>query len=189
LVDFVEEVEEQLRSERYASLARRYLPWFGAALAATVVGWLGAWGYQSWNESNIAKASVTFDKAVTALASGDQAAAAAGFAQVAQSGPPAYKTLALMEQANTSVQAGDAKKAARQFDAAAKAAPNEIFRNLAQLRAAQAIMDTAPYAQVETRLKPLIGDKKPTRSRPAKCSPWPSCRPAACRMRGRISTP
>ena len=44
VVDFVEEVEEQLRSDRYRSFAQRAWPWFVAALVAVVIGWLAAWG-------------------------------------------------------------------------------------------------------------------------------------------------
>ena len=54
VVDFIEEVEERLRSDRYATLARRILPWFLAAVLAVIVGWLGVWGYRAWRDrSNV----------------------------------------------------------------------------------------------------------------------------------------
>jgi hypothetical protein len=161
LVDFIEEVEEQLRAERYATLTRRFLPWFAIALIATVVGWLGVWGYDSWRDHRIGAASVAYDKGLTALAGGDQAGAFDAFGTVAKDGPAAYRTLALMQQANIRFGADSAAEAIRLYDAAAKAAPSPILRDLASLRAAQVAMDTAPYAQVESRLKPLIGDKHP----------------------------
>ena len=161
MVDFVEEVEEQLRAERYANLARRWLPWFAAALVAVIVGWLGVWGYDSWRDRNIGIASVAYDKALTALATGDQTAAFDGFAALGKSGPAAYRTLALMQQANIRSVANQPLEAAGFFDQAAKAAPNAILKDLASFRAAQTIMDVAPYAEVEGRLKTLIGDGKP----------------------------
>jgi hypothetical protein len=161
LVDFVEEVEERLRSERYAGLARRYLPWFIAAVVASVVGWLGIWGYDTWRDRNIGQASITYDKALVELAGGDLTGAYNGFAPIAKSGPAGYRTLALMQQANIRLSAGKAGEAVALYDVAAKAAPNPIFGDLARLRAAQVLMDTAPYAQVETRLKPLVGDDRP----------------------------
>ncbi len=161
MVDFVEEVEEQLRSERYATFARLYLPWFAALLLAVVVGWLGVWGYDTWRHRNIGAASLAYDKALTALASGDQAGAYDGLGQIAKDGPAAYRTLALMQQANIRLAAGKSDAAAGLFDAAAKAAPNSILKDLASLRAAQALIDTAPYPQVETRLKPLMAEKRP----------------------------
>lgn len=161
MVDFVEEVEEQLRAERYGKLARRYLPWFIAAVVATTVGWLGVWGYNTWQDRNIGTASLTYDKGVVTLSGGDQTGAFNAFSSVAKDGPAAYRTLALLQQGNIRLAADQTIEAEGLYDAAAKAAPNDVLRDLAALRASQAIMDTAPYAQVETRLKALIGEKHP----------------------------
>ncbi len=161
MVDFIEEVDEQLRADRYRALARRTLPWFFAALAAIVIGWGGAAGYQYWRNQNIDKAAGAYDKAMTALAQGDETGAYAGFDTLAKTGPAGYKTLALLQQGNIRLAADKAVEAAALYDAAAKAAPNDILGDAARLKAALALLDTAPYAQMETRLKPLIGGGKP----------------------------
>lgn len=161
MVDFVEEVEEQLRAERYTALAQRVLPWFAAALTALVVGWLGVWGYHLWQDKNIATASVAYEKALTALTTGDQTGAYNAFDAVAKSGPAGYRALALMQQGDIRAMADKGADAAVLYDAAAKVAPNPIFADLARLRAALALMDTAPYPLIKTRLEALIGDKKP----------------------------
>lgn len=161
MVDFVEEVEERLRAERYGSLARRYLPWIIAAVVAAVVGWLGIWGFDAWRDRNIGQASIAYDKGMTDLAGGDTSGAYDAFAPIAKTGPAGYRTLALMQQANIRLGAGKADEAGALYDAAAKAAPNPILGDLARLRAAQVLMDTAPYAQIETRLKPLAADNRP----------------------------
>ncbi len=161
MVDFVEEVEERLRAERYASFANRWLPLIIAALAAVVIGWLGVWGWRTWQDRNISRASVAYDSAMTSLGSGDQTGAFSALAPVAKDGPAAYKTLALMAQADIRLGADKPSEAASLYDQAAKAAPNPTMRDLARLRAAQVLMDTAPYPQIQTRLQPLIGDKKP----------------------------
>lgn len=161
MVDFVEEVEDELRAERLAKFARTYLPWFGALLGATVVGWLGVWGYDSWTHRNIDAASLKYDKAINALVAGDQVTANGELTGLASDGPSGYRYLALMEQGNLRLASGAADQAGALFDHAAQIAPNAILGDLARLRAAHAVMDTAPYAQIETRLKPLIGDKKP----------------------------
>jgi len=161
VVDFIEEVDEQLRADRYRALARRTLPWFFAALAAIVIGWSGAAGYQYWRNQNIDKAAAVYDKAMTALSQGDETGAYAGFDTLSKSGPAGYKTLALIQQGNIRLAADKAVEAAALYDAAAKAAPNPILGDGARLKAALALLDTAPYAQLETRLKPLIGGGKP----------------------------
>jgi hypothetical protein len=161
VVDFIEEVEEHLRSDRYRAFARRSWPWFAALLAAVIAAFLAVWGYDSWRDRNVAAASVTYDKALTELAQGDQTGAYNDFEPIARSGPAGYKTLALMEQGNIRLAAHKDADAAALFDKAAKAAPNHILGDLASLRAALALMDTAPYPQLQVRLTALIGEKKP----------------------------
>ncbi len=161
MVDFVEEVEERLRAERYASLASRWLPWVGVALVALIVGWLGVWGYRAWQTQNVGRASVAFDAAQTALGSGDQTGAFTSLSGLAKDGPPAYRTLALMTQGDIRLGAGKGAEAAALFDAAAKAAPNAILRDMSRLKAAMALMDTAAQPDVQARLEALIGPAKP----------------------------
>jgi hypothetical protein len=161
VVDFIEEVEERLRSDRYRAILRRAWPWAAALLAAVIAAFLGVWGYQTWNSHNIAKASVAYDKAMTELAQGDTTGAYNDFNPVAASGPAGYRTLALMSQGDIRLGAGKGEDAAKLFDQAASVAPDPVFADLAKLRAALAVLDTAPYAQLETRLTPLIGQGKP----------------------------
>jgi len=161
VVDFVEEVEEQLRAERYNALARRAAPWFVVALVATILGWLGVWGFHVWRDRNLGAASVAYDKGVAALASGDQTGGYTDFAPIAKDGPAAYRTLALIQQGNIRMMAGKAEEAAALYDSAARVAPNVILGDLARLKAALALMDSAPFPQLQTRLSALIGQKKP----------------------------
>lgn len=161
MVDFVEEVEEQLRAERYASLFRRFLPWFLVALAATIIGWLGAWAWQNWESRQIGAASIAYEKAVGFLSQGDLPDAEKTLAPLTQGAPGGYKTLALMLQANIRAAQDKPADAAAMLDQAAKAAPNAVLHDLAALRAAQVLMDATPYPQIETRLKALIGVNKP----------------------------
>lgn len=161
MVDFIEEVEENLRSDRYRAIARKAWPWAAALLAAVIAAFLAIWGYQTWRANNIAKASVSYDKALTELAEGDPTGAYNDFSPIAASGPAGYRTLALLSQGDIRLAAGKGEDAAKLFDQAAKAAPDQTIGDLARLRAALALIDTAPYAQMETRLTPLIGQGKP----------------------------
>jgi hypothetical protein len=161
VVDFIEEVEEQLRSDRYRALALRLAPWFVAALVALVAGWLGVWGWQTLQARNVGKASAAYDKALASLGQNDETGAFTALDPVAKSGPAGYKTLALIQQGDMRLGAGKTDEAVAFFDKAAATAPNPIFGDLARLKAALALMDTAPYPQIQTRLSPLIGDAKP----------------------------
>jgi len=161
VVDFIEEVEEQLRSDRYRALARTVLPWAAAVLAIVIVGWLGVWGYNTWQNQNVSKASEQYDKGLQTLATGDETGAFTAFDTVGKSGPAAYKALSLIQQGNIRLAANKTADAVAFYDRAAKAAPNAVIGDLARLKAAFALMDETPYPQLETRLKELIGDKKP----------------------------
>ena len=161
MVDFIEEVDERVRSDRYAALARRYLPWFAAAIAATIVGWLGVWAYDTWQDRDIAQASQTYQQGIEALSQGNQARAFTLLDTLGRKGPAGYRTLALINLGNMRLNANKPAEAVSYYDAAAKVAPNHQLGDLASLRAAQTLMDTAPLAQIQARLTPLIGEKKP----------------------------
>ena len=161
MVDLFNEVDEQLSSERAMSLIRRVGPWLTALLAAVLIAYLGFWGYKSFQDRNEAAASLAYQKGVDELALGDNAGALAHFEAARKDGAPGYKTLALMQEADLKMTAGKTDEAARLFDQAADSAPNPVLGDLARLKAALALVDTAPLAQMKTRLTPLMAAKRP----------------------------
>jgi len=161
VVDLFEEVEEQLRSDRYRDLARRAWPWITGLFAAVLLGYLAYWGFAIWQGRNLETATSEYQKGVDAAAGGDQKSALAHFQAATKAGAPAYKSLALMQEAGISLANGKPADAAKLYDEAAAAAPNRIFADLARLRAALALIDTAPFPQLQTRLAPLTDAKRP----------------------------
>jgi hypothetical protein len=161
LVDLFDEVEEQLRSDRYVSVFRRLAPWITGILAVVLLGYFAFWGFKAWQDRNLANAAAAYQKGVASLSQGDVAGAQASFQATEKAGAPGYKTLALMQQAALSLADGKSADAAKLYDQAAAAAPNQVFGDLARLRAAQALLDSAPFAQLQTRLAPLTDAKRP----------------------------
>lgn len=161
MVDLFDEVDEQLRSDRYVSLLRRLAPWVTGLLAVVLLGYFAFWGYKAWQDRNLDAAGAAYQKGVAALSTGDMAGAQSSFQASAKAGAPGYKTLALMQQAALALADNKNAEAAKLYDQAAAAAPNQIFGDLARLRAAQALLDTAPLAQMQTRLTPLTDAKRP----------------------------
>jgi hypothetical protein len=161
LVDLFEEVEEELRSDRNLKLVRSLAPWVTGVLAIFLIGYLGFWGYTSWQDRNLAAGALAYQKGVDALGAGDTKTALDSFAAAAKAGAPGYKALALMQQANLKVELNQPDEAAKLDDQAADVAPNQIVGDLARLKAAQALLDTAPLAQLTTRLTPLTDPKRP----------------------------
>ncbi len=166
MTDLFEEVEEQLRSDRYRALARKGAPWVLAVAAIALVVALVVWGLGQYRQQTTDKASIQYAAAMNAEAQGDKANAVKLFTDVSNSPSKAYKTLALMQLAGAKIASGkpeDTKAAVALFDQAAAAAPDDVLGDAARLKSAFAILDTAPFAEVEGRLGPLMKDGHPYR--------------------------
>jgi hypothetical protein len=163
VVDVFEEVEEQLRADRYKSLALRALPWVAGVLALALAVALGIWGWREYEQRGANEASATYHKAMEAAAAGDRAKANTLWGEVAAGRARGYKSLALMQQGGLKLEAGDVKGAVALFDQAAKAAPNEGIGDLARLKSALALLDTAPLKDLQERLAPLAEADRPFR--------------------------
>ena len=164
MVDVFEEVEEQLRSDHYKSLARRWLPWVLGALAAGLLVSLGVWGFTQYRERGAQKASLAYAAGLDSLTKGDAKGAAPHFVEAANGSSAIYRTLALMQQAAIKLSTNDTTGAVSLFDQAATGAPNEVLGDAARLKAAYALFDTASEADIEARLTPLADTKRPYRA-------------------------
>jgi len=163
VVDVFEQVEEELRSDRYKRLARTWLPIVGGVLAIALIAALGWWGWQSYQTSRADKASLAYEQGVEAVQTGNTTGANAAFATAVKEGNGAYKALALQQQAGMAVTANRIPDAIKLFDEAAKASNDPIIADPARLKAAFLIMDTAPLADIEARLTPLTEEGRPLR--------------------------
>jgi hypothetical protein len=161
VADVFEEVEEELRAARLQTLFQRGWPFAAGAVVLALLVTVGVWGYGKHTASEQAKASLTYDQALQSLGTGDLDGADGKFAGLAASAPAGYRTLALMQQAGIRVQKNKPEEAARLLDQAAKAAPDDVLGDAARYKATLLLMDTRPLAEIETRLTPLMDDKRP----------------------------
>ena len=164
MVDVFDEVEEELRSERYKRLARTWLPVVGGLLVLALIAALAWWGWQSWQTRKADAASVSYQAGLDALEANDPAAATTAFQTVVDEGNGAYKALALMQQAQAAIAADDIDEAVTLFDEAARATRDPIIADPARLKAVYLLMDTAPLADIESRLEPLVAEDRPLRA-------------------------
>ncbi len=163
MTDLFEEVEEQLRSDRYRELARKLMPWAIGIAAIALIVTLGYWGYDYWRRQTIAQASENYAAAIEAMQKQDEAGARKLWTEVSKSQAGSYKALSLMHLAAFALQEKKAAEAARLFDEAAKAAPDPIVGDVARLKSAFALMDTASLKDMEGRLTPLMAEGRPYR--------------------------
>ena len=163
MVDVFDEVEEQLRSERYKSIALKVLPILGGVLVLALVAALAVWGYQHFRNQAAAEASEKYAQAIEAFNTGRRDEAIRLWGEVGKGSSKAYKSLALQHLGGLKLADRKTADAVKLFDEAAEAAPNNIIGDSARLKSAFALLDTAPYKDMEARLTPLTEEGRPYR--------------------------
>ena len=163
MADVFYEVDEQLRSARLKSLFRRGWPLAAGLLALILAGAVCVWAWRAHETGVEGESSQRYADAMQALSAGDARGAEAKFATLDKDGAPAYRALALMQQAGIRLKADDTAGAAALLDQAASASHDRITSDGAKLRATFLLMDSAPYEQVRARLQPLTGAGHPFR--------------------------
>jgi hypothetical protein len=163
VTDLFNEVEEQLRSDRYKTLGLKAAPWVLGLAVVLIVGAFSIWGWRHYQQQAAEKASNEYAQAIDAMQAGHDDDAFRLFGDVAKSGSKGYATLAVMQQGALRLAGGKTTEAVALFDQAAKAAPDPILGDAASLKSVFALMDTAPYKDVEARLLPLTKDERPYR--------------------------
>ncbi len=159
--DIFDETEENLRADQWVAIVKKALPWVTGALSAALLVTLIVWGWQAYQGSVSSKNSEVYEAAEDAKIKGDKVTAKAKFEEATKVGNPNYKALALMELAGMAADDNNTTEAIKDFDAAAATAKSPIMADTAAYKAALLAIDTASFADIEKRLKPLTGDKRP----------------------------
>jgi len=159
-----QEIEEDLERQKLEKLWKRYGSWVIAAAVAVVLatGSVSAW--HSWRAQQQQKTTAALVGILDSAPSdtGKQVTALESFTQKNQGTTQAV--FAQLHAAGLAAQQGDEKKAIALYDAIAndtKADP--AFRQLADLLAVRAQMDSGDPVSLQKRLQPLLADNAPWR--------------------------
>ena len=155
MADAFDEVEEELRRERYQAMLRKWGPWVAGVAAAIIIA---AAGYQFWSATTRQAsdaASDAYQAAASLFEAGAINEADAAFARLAETGPRGYGALALMRRASIAQALGDREEAARLYEAAGERSPDPLTRDVARYRAALAAFDDLSLDDLSLRLEPL----------------------------------
>jgi len=151
--ELFDEVDEEVRREQLKKLWDKYSLYF-IALMVLIVAAVGGWrGYQYLEAKKAAEAGATFEKAVELSEQGKHAEAETAFADLAAKAPFGYRTLARLRAA-AEASARDPKAAAKMYDdIAADRGVGGEWQDLAKIRAATLLVDSASYADIQQRLE------------------------------------
>lgn len=151
--EFYAEVDEEVRREQLKKLWDRY-SLFIVALAVLLIAGVGGWrAYQYVEGQKAAEAGAAFNKALELADQNKHPEAEAAFADLAAKAPYGYRMLARFHQAAEAA-IRDKAAGAKLFDAlAADRSIGTEQQELARLRAAGLLVDTAPYSDIKQRLE------------------------------------
>lgn len=155
MTDIFHEVDEEVRREQLKKLWERYGNYLIAGCIVIVLG-VGAWrGYQWWQAKQAAQSGAAFEQAVTLAETGKHQEAADAFAKLASDGTSGYRVLARLRQA-AELAPTDRNAAVAAYDAiATDNRTGQIVQDLAAVRAAFLLVDSAPYSEILQRLGPV----------------------------------
>ncbi len=155
MADIFQEVDEEVRRERLQKLWQQYGNYV-IALCIVIVAAVGGWrGYEYWQTKKAGEAGAAFESAVLLAESGKHAEADAAFAKLATQGTAGYRLLARLREAAELAQT-DKKAAVAAYDGiVTDNSAGHVLQDLAAVRAALLLVDTAPYSEIRTRLEVL----------------------------------
>jgi len=147
------EVDEEVRRDQLKKLWDQYSIYIVAG-ALLIIAAVGGWrGYQYLEAKRAAEAGAAFDKAVELSEQNKHAEAEAAFTDLAMKAPSGYRTLARLRAA-AEVANRDPQGAAKMYDdIAADRSVGTAERDLAKVRAAGLLLETATYPSMLARLE------------------------------------
>jgi hypothetical protein len=151
--ELFDEVDEDVRRDQLKKLWDQYSIYIVAG-ALLIIASVGGWrGYQYLEAKKAAEAGAAFDKAVELSEANKHSEAEAAFADLAAKAPAGYRMLARLRAA-AEVAARDPQAAAKMYDdIAADRSVGAPEQDLARVRAAELLLDTATYPAMLTRLE------------------------------------
>lgn len=160
--DIFQEVEEDVRRERYEKLWKKYGNYI-IALAVLIVAGVAAW--QAWQRYDLAQrqnVSDQFQQASQLTASGNYVQAELAFDKLAKTAPTGYSNLAKLRLAGVYLAEGKRDQSVALLRELANLS-DPILSGAARLRLAWTLADASPKAEIATLLQPLMTKDNPWR--------------------------
>lgn len=164
MADIFNEIDEDVRRERYEQLWKRYGNYVIGAALLVVLGTAGAVGWREYTDRQNKAQAMRFLDAMDQAQKGDDAGARAGFAALAVDAGAGYATLARLQEAGLLAKAGDLAGAGKVYEQVAQdSRVDQVFRDFATILLAQDMIATGDPAKLTSMLTPLMAEKSPWR--------------------------
>jgi hypothetical protein len=164
MTDIFHEVEDDLRREKAKRLWVRFGPYV-ILVAVLIVVAVGGWrGWEYWREQQAAAEGDRFVAALKLASENQHDEAIAALNDIATTGSGGYPVLASFRAASELAATKKTEEAIKAFDAiAAKPGTPALLQQMARLRAALLVVDTADLAQMKSRIGDLAETGNPWR--------------------------
>ncbi|MBL8707050.1 MAG: tetratricopeptide repeat protein [Rhodospirillales bacterium] len=164
MADIFNEIDEDVRRERYEQLWKRYGNYVIGAALLVVLATAGVVGWREYTDRQNKAQALRFLNAMEQAQKGDDAGARAGFASLAGDAGAGYATLARLQEAGLLAKAGDTAGAAKVYEQiAGDSRVDQVFREFATILLVQDQVATGEPARLGQMLAPLMNDKSPWR--------------------------
>jgi hypothetical protein len=162
--DFIREVNEAVRQDRWLKLSKQYGAYVIGAALAVVIGTAAGVGWRAWQDRQLQAEAERYMAAADLLRQNRPADAAQAFDALARDSDSGYAVLARLQAAQALGQAGDTAGKLKMLDQLAKdddAA--SLYRDLGELLAAQAQFGEASEDNLASQLEKLTAVDNPWR--------------------------
>ena len=161
--DIFREVDEDVRRERLEQLWERHSNLIVAAALLVVLA-VGGWrGYEWWEAKKAAESGAAFEAAVVLGEAGNPAEAQTAFGKIAIDGSSGYRVLARFRAAAELAKTDLAEAVQAYGMLSGDGKLDSTLRDLATVRGAMIMVDTAPLNELTARLEPLTSADRPFR--------------------------
>ena len=156
MADIFREIDEEVRRERALDVWRKHgnkIVGLAVLIVLAVAGWRA---FQYFETQKAQEAGARFEQALLDSKAGKTAEAEQVFAELAKSSTSGYQKLARLREA-AEISKADPAKAVAAYDAiAADGGVDAAMRDVARVRAAMLLVDTASADELSKRLAPVI---------------------------------
>jgi hypothetical protein len=163
MADIFNEIDDDLRHDRYRKLWDRYGVVVLAAAAAVVIGVAGWRGYAYWSDLKAAEAGDRYYAALRQIEAGDQKGAIDALNGLAANGPAGYGVVARLQVAGITAKEDRKAGLAAYDEVARRPGLTKVVADLAAIQAAYLALDVEKTEQVKARVAPYLGAGEPFR--------------------------